>query len=439
MVTAYVVMASAANPQPLATGAPGVTLVIQTTAALVGALVAVIAFGRLRQRHRTADLMLVLGLGQLAAGNLLFSVLPVAADGTVASRALWAGMLSRLAGAMLLVAAAFVPAGRAGRPRGVRADATIVVAATALLAAVAWASAAGSPRLTFGGRRVWDAAPGLALLSLATGAALLVAAAGFLRRRAGDELLTWLGVAAVVLAGSHAAFARTYVHTGAVTSSDVLKLACYLLLLCGIVREMRLYWRDHTAMLVAEERRRIARDLHDGLAQELSFVVTTTRRLARRGHDELWDVCSAAERALDESRRAIAALTRDEDDPLDLALAYTAVEVGGRLGTDVTLELAEVAVDTGVKEALVRIAREAITNAARHGRATRVHVRLWEADGEGPRLRVSDNGTGFDVTATPATGRLGITSMRERAASVGGVLTISPARPHGTDVEVALP
>jgi signal transduction histidine kinase len=86
-------------------------------------------------------------------------------------------------------------------------------------------------------------------------------------------------------------------------------------------------------------------------------------------------------------------------------------------------------------EALVRIACEAVTNAARHSGASRVILNL-ERDGSRVRLRVSDGGRGFDTTV-PRAG-FGLISMRERARSVGGELRISSAPGRGSEVEAAL-
>jgi signal transduction histidine kinase len=350
---------------------------------------------------------------------------------------------------VLIAVAAHVRHRVVDRPERSPTDAAAVVLATLALALVGYAAAVRLPAVAAGAfdpaSRLFTVAPGLAWLNVVAAVATAAAALGFVRARdrlPHDELLGWLSVACVLLAGSSAVTAGSFLSTYSsyVSVSDVLKLACYLVLLLGVVREILDYWHDRAAVAVAEERRRLAHDLHDGLAQELAFVVTRTRALARRTDDEdLWVVCSAAERALDESRRAIAALTRSEDEALDVALAQTAEEVAGRLGTAVTLELdATVEVTNATKEALLRIAREAITNAARHGAATRIHVRL--SGGDGIRMRVSDNGRGFDPRGKPDNpGRLGLTSMRERAAALGGELNISSRRPGGTDVEVVLP
>jgi signal transduction histidine kinase len=192
---------------------------------------------------------------------------------------------------------------------------------------------------------------------------------------------------------------------------------------------------------VLEERRRIARDLHDGLAQELAFIASQTRVLANSPDPEgIGLVVRAAERALDESRRAIAALTRPVDERLDIALAQQAEELSGRLGVRVLLDLEAIgSVSSDAREGLLRIAREAITNAGRHGRPSKIKVQLENHDGV--TLRVTDDGRGFrvDDPRVYVGGRYGIAGMRERAEALGGSLRLE-SRPHvGTKVEVRVP
>src|SRR5206468_9732897 len=153
----------------------------------------------------------------------------------------------------------------------------------------------------------------VAVSQLLIAALFVVASLGFtqIAERSRDELLLWLGAGC-----AFSAFARVnyfifpslyseWVYTG-----DALRLSFYALLFVGAAREIGIYQRAYAEARVLEERRRIARDLHDGLAQELAFMVTTTRKLvdARYGDQELAQLASAAERGLDESRRAIASL-----------------------------------------------------------------------------------------------------------------------------------
>jgi signal transduction histidine kinase len=96
-----------------------------------------------------------------------------------------------------------------------------------------------------------------------------------------------------------------------------------------------------------------------------------------------------------------------------------------------------------VREALVRIAREAVTNAARHGHAGLVRVELDNGNGNGTgvRLRIADDGSGFDVTTPRQTsdGGFGLVSMSERAQAIGAAFHVDSRRGAGTTVEVRLP
>lgn len=193
---------------------------------------------------------------------------------------------------------------------------------------------------------------------------------------------------------------------------------------------------------VEHERRRIARDIHDGLAQDLAFIAARMRALEGNpaAPARLDLLATAADRALEHSRTAIAALTRPLDEPLDAALARNANELAERHGgyADLRLEPGIVVAAT-TRESLVRIVREAVTNAMRHGRARRVVVAL--SQDRVLRLSIGDDGCGFDVAgraAYPDAG-FGLLSMEERAAALGGSLAIRSAPGSGTAVEVVLP
>jgi signal transduction histidine kinase len=190
---------------------------------------------------------------------------------------------------------------------------------------------------------------------------------------------------------------------------------------------------------VLEERRRIARDLHDGLAQELAYIMIETRRLAAADQqpDALASIAGAAERALHETRRVIEVLSAPTEEPLDDLVADEAEAVAARWGTDVVL-----AVDPAIRpapaaeQALLRIVREAVTNAARHGHARRVWINL--EGGEGIKLRIVDDGSGFEPGNGSVPG-FGLQSMRERVEELGGEFRIESLPTAGTTVEVFLP
>jgi signal transduction histidine kinase len=180
----------------------------------------------------------------------------------------------------------------------------------------------------------------------------------------------------------------------------------------------------------------MARDLHDGLAQELAYIA----RRARRGGDAqeaLRQISASADRALLESRRAIAALSLPMDERFDVVLARIAEETAARAGARIDLRLdAGLVIEREHAEGLIRIVSEAVGNATRHGHADSLVIEL--DDGPQRRLRVSDNGTGFEsaqVAGRRAPG-FGLVSMQERAAALGGTLHVESAPGQGTVVEV---
>jgi len=202
----------------------------------------------------------------------------------------------------------------------------------------------------------------------------------------------------------------------------------------GIQRQRRA-----TASAIVEERRRIARDLHDGLAQELAYIKMETARMAvlhPEGHAPR--IASAAQKALEESRGAITALSGHGDGSFADELSAVAVGLAGRSGARVKLHVErDLDVQRERRHALLRIAREAITNGVRHGRATEVDLELSERDGL--RMAVRDNGAGFAPGGARRRGSFGLTSMRERAQELGGNLTVESEPGIGTLVEVNLP
>jgi signal transduction histidine kinase len=189
-----------------------------------------------------------------------------------------------------------------------------------------------------------------------------------------------------------------------------------------------------------EERARVARELHDGVAQEVLHLLAQARQMrARRPGPEADRLLAAAERALAELRSAISGLRAPFDEPLPAALARIGGELGRRLELDVRVEAdVDVDVDPPVREALARIVGEALSNAARHGRARCATIELQA--GPPRRLCVRDDGRGFDPDpARVPAGAFGLQAMRERAAAVGAVAEIRSAPHAGTEVEVTLP
>jgi PAS domain S-box-containing protein len=201
------------------------------------------------------------------------------------------------------------------------------------------------------------------------------------------------------------------------------------------------------SLAAIEERQRLARELHDSVSQAL-YGIGLGARTARtlldqdpgRAVEPLDYVLSLAEAALAEMRALIFELRPEslQVEGLVAALRKQADAVQARHRITVRLELPdEPDIPLAAKEALYRIAQEAMHNTTKHARAATIDVRLAFRDGR-VELAIADDGRGFDAEGT-FPGHLGLTSMRERAVRLGGVCTIESALGHGTRVRVVLP
>ena len=440
----------ALHPSAYAVHSVASSPVFETIAACAAMLLAGLSYGRWRQSRLAPDLITCYAFSMLAVGNVVFVLLPIiASSDSVTTSVRAAALVCGGVSAVMLMVATLVPERVTGLRRA-QTDFPVLVLAVLLVAAVAAVVAAHSAR-TFA---TLSGTPSAEAVGSSGGSAVvavhLIAAAAFAvgsvrfgrRARAnGDHFYAWLAVTCALWALARANFAFTPTRSLAqITVGDWLRLAAYLVAVVAAASEFMSYWRRLAETAVLEERRRIARDLHDGLAQELAFIATQTRAMAGGKDKTAAVVARASERALDESRRAIAALTRPVDEPLDVALAQQAEEIGGRLGIRVLLDLEHVrGVSSDTKEALLRIAREAMTNAGRHGRPSKIVVSLVNHDGV--TLRIADDGRGFrvDDPKVYAGGRYGVAGMKERAEALGGQVRVE-SRPYGgTKVEVWVP
>jgi len=211
----------------------------------------------------------------------------------------------------------------------------------------------------------------------------------------------------------------------------------------GLIAVAALGWELHSRRLVARaatiaERQRVARDLHDGLAQDLAFIAAHSERIATDVGAE-HPVVIAARRALQISRCAIAELSDPDAASAHEALEAIAAELRERFEIAITLDV-ELSHDLSpeVQEHVNRIVREAIANAARHGAAETVAVSLRDEEGH-VRLRVQDDGCGIDAGRGRPKEGFGLRSIRERAAGFGGYMKVSQAGTHGTVLDVVLP
>jgi signal transduction histidine kinase len=210
----------------------------------------------------------------------------------------------------------------------------------------------------------------------------------------------------------------------------------------------RLYERSRE-LTIAEERSRLAHELHDAVSQKLFSLRLTAQAAARlvdrdpaRAKGELQQVAALAAEAADELRAAVVELrpaALDEDGLV--ATLRTQVQVLDRAHcARVTFTARGVrALPAAQEEALLRVAQEALHNALRHSGAKLVAVTL-ERRGSGAVLRIGDDGTGFDPRLVRRAGRhLGLVSMRDRASGVGGGLTVQSAPGEGTVIEMEVP
>jgi signal transduction histidine kinase len=424
---------------------------LETAATIIALLTTILLWGRLQQRQRLDDLLLFVALALLTTTNFLFAVIPAAIWTDPHPFSVWTTVSGGALAAALLAAAALAPSVRLRDYKKAARIAMILMA----IGLVAMGTVVGLfvDQLPVGfdpARNPVKVAglivgnPFIAAVQLLIAVLFFVAAFGFTRRseRSGDELLLWLGASAMF-----AAFARVNyfiypsLYSEWVYLGDALRLGWHALLFVGAAREIRLYQRAYAETRVLEERRRIARDLHDGLAQELAFIAATTRNLADGDttSSRFRQLASAAERGLGESRRAIASLTsRGGDEPFDQALVQTVEEVADRLGARVVIDAEPTAgISPERQEQLLRIVREAVTNAARHSAASVVRVQF--ANGNGLRLRVEDNGIGFDPSAIQSSAGFGLVTMRERASAMGGEFHLMSAPDEGTRIEVIVP
>lgn len=200
------------------------------------------------------------------------------------------------------------------------------------------------------------------------------------------------------------------------------------------------------------ERERIARELHDGLAQALGAVYsmagTGKLRLAKGNADgaeqALSEIGNLSRQAYEEVRQSIFGLRTMVARGLGLVPAITEYlhEFSERSGVPVRLIIEDEAatrLTPEVETQLIRIVQEALNNVWRHARARQAAVRFGFDTGM-VRVVVEDDGIGFTPIVPPPGGRhYGLETMRERAESVGGVLRIESAPGQGTRVEVRLP
>lgn len=418
---------------------PELHLAFIVAESMIALLASYLALRRLRRWRRLDHLLLGAGLGFLGASGLLFAALPAIFTENDESMLVWAAAAGRLGGSLLLASAALVSPRRLRlTPRQFFFSALAIVDALAFIALAAlllrdWLPPAVAPGAGLNGT--------FAVILLLGIGSYVVAAVGFaLRtRQSVDALRSALAIGCAVGAASLVNHLINPSGIGeSVAMADMLRFLFCLAILAGVLREVDAHWRSTLAAAALDERRRIARDLHDGLAQELASV---QRNLGWLDAEDpfVQRAAASAERGLVAARQAIHVLGDAPDRDFAELLAETAGTVATRVGTKLVLDLEpSVQVGPAEREALVRITAEAISNAARHGGAELVRVEL--VDRPRVRLRISDTGTGFNpsLQAWTAEGGFGLSDMQDRALEIGAHYRLQSRPGKGTHVEVAL-
>ena len=412
---------------------PQAGLVLQTIMAFAGAIIALLAGIRYAVEGRRLDLLLCTGflIGSLSIAA--FSIAPVLNGDPVYRPEGWAGVIGRLLAWVFIAAAPFV-----GGRSGPRALANTVVLACAILA-VSWVGlrsyASELPALDPNAET-----PGLLTGSLAAQALLnLLALVGFGKRffERREDLDRWLALGATLMlfASLHYVFTPV-LAASSVSRGDFLRVLAYGLLLAGAWRAISY---AEFGRAVAEERARVAREIHDGLAQYL-FAVSTHATMLQNGapqEETIAKLRQAADAAQQEARFAILALsTAAGNAPFDAALSryIEFLTADGQFEVDLEIDpTVRLAPDEQIE--VFRIVQEGLANVRKHANARRAEVIIGMRANE-RFVSVRDDGEGFDGQATAA--GQGLKNIRARTENIEGGLTLTSKPGLGTALEVVL-
>ena len=457
-------------------------LLINVTATLVAAAVAILAWTHFREGGDPAALVRGSAFLVLAAFNGMMVLVSAAGIQRAFGLAIddpgqlpaWTTLVAGAVAAALFVAAGITAL---GAPRAEGWPAALVLwLPSVLVVALVVLAAAIQPRLPIiidprglailrehPGQPLLEAAGPLQVGLQAAIAAAYLLAAGlaytvFRRGRRGMDALLAIGL--VVAAFSQVQFA---VHPGTygslVTAGDLLRVIFYAILLATLAVETRRDVRDlHLAnaelvrlrdavasQATADERARLAREIHDGMSQELWLArlkqgrLLQTADLTGEARALAGEVSGAIEAALAEARQAILALRPTEGTTFTQVLERFVDDFSDRFGVRSECKCDAVVERLGprVQAELLRIVQEALANSRKHADATRVSV-ATEAMPGGVRLTIADNGRGFAPDPNRTSG-YGLRSMRERAVLIGASLNVDSRPQDGTRVVVEVP
>jgi PAS domain S-box-containing protein len=199
------------------------------------------------------------------------------------------------------------------------------------------------------------------------------------------------------------------------------------------------------AAAIANERLRIAHDLHDTLVRSIVATIAQVRVIARTTMDEqartaLRELESQARSGLQEAREAIAQMRKSRREEIDLRAIveeFAAQRHGQPPCVETQWEFDEAALPHDLQELCASVLRESLRNIELHAGARHVRIRL-ASEGEAARLTIEDDGVGFDPDA-PMPDHFGVAGMRERASAAGATLEIESGRRKGARVSLVAP
>jgi signal transduction histidine kinase len=414
-----------------------VRLVLDTVVVLAALVVAVLAAVRVSVEGRWSDVLLCCGFALTSATVLAFSVAPLLQDnGFIEREEGWAGAGGKILAAALVALAPFI--GR--RTTAPRRALYIALGVSFTVGAAVWLGCVAIqhelPPLTADDTH----RPLLRTATLAVSALLALAALlGFWRRYRdeGDDLDRWLGLAVTLamFAEVHSVLTPlpelTYVSQG-----DFLRLLSYGVLLAGVWRAIR---AAEFGRAVAEERARVASEIHDGLQQYLFSIATHVSLLRPDAITEqtIEQLKKAANAAQQEARFAVLALSSAAGNaPFDAALRrYVDVLTSdGALAVDLEID-GDVRLAPDEQIEVFRIVQEGLANVRKHANAQHADVRIMRRSGRRV-LVVIDDGRGFESDGDGA--GQGLQNIRRRAATIGAAFALRSTPGHGTALEVVL-
>jgi two-component system, NarL family, sensor kinase len=229
-------------------------------------------------------------------------------------------------------------------------------------------------------------------------------------------------------------------------TAEELRLLSTIAYQVGIAIERARLAEDSARLARAEERTRIAREIHDTLAQALTAIALQLEGALRtmdasppRARARVERALAVTRESLDEARRSVLNLRAAPlaGKPLPEALAALGRALTAETGIRVHVDAPAAPLPPRVEAELFRIAQEALANVRRHASATEVEITLTTAPRR-VRLAIRDNGSGFKPAAVPE-GRLGLVGMRERAQVLGGGLRVQSAPGRGTTITADAP